>query len=242
MGKPWPPQRAPCLRDAIFEGRGTSMSDPALQRKNMVESQVRPSNVTDRRIMAAMSAVGREHFVPAAYQTLAYMDTDIALTDERGLMAPRTFAKLVQLAAIADGARVLDVASALGYSAAVLSHLASSVVAVDSDSRMVHDAKKSLAASGVTNVTMVESALADGHGAGAPYDAIIVEGCIPSEPKLLIAQLADGGRLVAVMADGGVGRAVCFEKVDGLVTRSVAFEATAPLLPGFEVAQPAFTF
>lgn len=218
------------------------MSDPALQRKNMVESQVRPSNVTDRRIMAAMSVVAREHFVPAAYQTLAYIDTDIALSDERGMMAPRTFAKLVQLAAIADGARVLDVASALGYSAAVLSHLAGSVMAVECDARMVHDAKKGLAAGGVTNVTVVEGKLADGHAASAPYNAIVVEGCITSEPKALIAQLADGGRLVAVMADAGVARAVCFEKVDGLITRSVAFEATAPLLPGFEVARPAFTF
>lgn len=222
------------------------MVDRVLQRKNMVESQIRPSSVTDRRIMAAMTDVARETFVPASYVTLAYMDSDITLSAERGMMAPRTLARLIQLADIPDAGpdagRVLVVGAGLGYATAVLSRIAGTVVALECDEALYGEAGRRLNENGFDGVKVVLGNLAAGHAAAAPYNAIVVDGMIPDEPTELLRQLADGGRLVAVMPVNGVSRAVCFSHDGTITTRRVAFEASAPSLPGFAVARPAFTF
>jgi protein-L-isoaspartate(D-aspartate) O-methyltransferase len=216
------------------------------QRMNMVESQVRPSDVTDRRIIAAMSAVPREAFVPEASRTLAYMDEDLRLSgagsphQPRALMAPRTFAKLLQLARIEPGDFVLDAGSATGYSTAVIARLGASAVALECDARLADEAK-SLLARHATNVTPVMGELAAGYPEEAPYDVIVLEGAVPEVPRALLEQLKDGGRLVAVVARGPLtrgplGKAVVWTRNEGRFAESESFDAAAPTLPGFEKA------
>ncbi|MEQ1714891.1 MAG: protein-L-isoaspartate O-methyltransferase [Hyphomicrobium sp.] len=213
------------------------MADSALQRKNMVESQVRPSDVTDRRITAAMQQIARERFVPQGSETLAYMDEALAVGQNRAMMAPRTFARLLQLASVESTDTVLDVGCLTGYSAAIVSGMAKSVVALESDTQMAAAARRNLADLKVGNVEVVSGELAAGYAAKAPYEVILLEGAIDDVPEALLAQLAQNGRLVAIETKGRLGSAIVVTKSALAASKRTAFEASAPRLPGF--AQPA---
>lgn len=219
------------------------MADFALQRKNMVESQVRPSDVTDRRIMNALLAVPREDFVPQTVRSLAYMDGSVRLTAaslkggaERALMEPRLFARLLDLAAIEPQHRVLIVGAGSGYSAAVLQRLAAEVVALESDSELAASAAKALANLKGTPVQVVTGPLNAGWAKAAPYDVIFVEGSISQVPEALLQQLKEGGVLVAVYTELKPGKATLWKRYVNSFQQRAAFDAAAPKLPGFEVA------
>ncbi len=220
------------------------MSDAVRQRLNMVESQVRPSDVTDRRILRAMGEIARETFVPASLASLAYMDECVALHAQpgrmrRSMLSPRGFAKLIQLASIEATDRVLDVGAGRGYSATVLARLAAQVTALESDPELASAARAALA--GEPKVSIVEGPLSVGHAAAAPYNVIVVEGALFASPEILLAQLATGGRLVAVQRDGIVGHATLWRRVGTHVGTTSAFEIHADVLPGFEQVA-AFSF
>jgi protein-L-isoaspartate(D-aspartate) O-methyltransferase len=208
------------------------MSESA--RFNMVEAQIRTSNVTDSRILAAMNAVARESFVPRAARALAYADVPVAVAPGRYLLDPRSFAKLVQLAQINPTDRILDVGCGTGYSAAVLARLGAEVVALEQDADLVRVASE-LLANAVGKVEVVQGGLIEGVKGQAPFDVIFVNGAIEETPEILLAQLAEGGRLVTVLKDGQ-SRAWLFLKQNGQVGRRPDFDAEVPLLAGFKKA------
>lgn len=208
------------------------MSDSA--RFNMIETQIRPADVTDVRIHAAMSAVAREKFVPSAAQALAYADVPVAVAPGRYLLDPRSFAKLVQLADVGPDDRVLDVGCATGYSSAVLARLAGEVVALEQDADLVRVASQ-LLANVQGKVEVVQGGLVEGVRGQAPFDVIFVNGAIEQVPDTLFAQLAEGGRLVAVLKDGQ-SRAWLHVKENGQIGRRPDFDADVPLLAGFKKA------
>jgi len=197
----------------------------------MVDNQIRPADVTDPHVLAAMGAVARENFVPRAARAIAYADVPVEVAPGRFLLEPRCFAKLLQLAAITAEDRILDVGCATGYSAAVLARLGGKVVAVEQDADLMRVASESLA---TTTVVLVQGALIDGARAEGPFDVIMVEGAIEQVPETLLAQLAEGGRLVAVMNDGPQGKATLFLKEHGGIGRRAVFDAAAPVLAGFK--------
>lgn len=215
------------------------MTDFAMQRKAMVDSQVRPSDVTDRRIPRAMQEVPREAFVPMAQQAVAYRDDNLGIEDGRSLIAPRVLGKMMQCMEIADDAAVLDIGGATGYSAALLSHLAKHVVAVESDAKLAERAKGLLANN--ANVKVVMAPLQGGAAQDGPYDAILLNGAVPDVPAALLDQLKDGGRLVAIVVERGVGRATLWRRFGMKFDKRVLFDAGAAPLPGFET-KPEFVF
>jgi protein-L-isoaspartate(D-aspartate) O-methyltransferase len=216
------------------------MIDAQQQRLNMVESQVRPSDVTDRRIIRAMLEVPREAFVPQALAALAYMDEAVPVVPRvdgravRALLAPRTFAKLVQAAEIGPEAVVLDVGCATGYSTAVLAKLARAVVALEVDAALAAGAAETLRRLGVSNAMVLRGPLEAGAPSHAPFDAIVLNGAVEQVPQDLLEQLRDGGRLVAVVAAGGsLGRAQLWQRRAKTFDARPAFDAGAEPLPGF---------
>ncbi|MBI1329242.1 MAG: methyltransferase domain-containing protein [Alphaproteobacteria bacterium] len=210
------------------------MQDYAVLRDTMIESQVRTVDVPNTRIHAALRAVPRERFVPAAKKTVAYADTAIEVAPGRFLLDPRTFSKLLSLADPQPSERVLDVGCATGYSSAVLAQMAASVVALEQDADLLRVAAEMLPAVGAKNALATQGALVEGHKAGGPYDVIVVEGAIQQVPDALLAQLAEGGRLVAVLQDASaMGRAHIFTRQNGVVGSRADFDAAAPILAGF---------
>jgi protein-L-isoaspartate(D-aspartate) O-methyltransferase len=215
------------------------MVDYAQARKTMVDCQVRPSDVTDLRIIAALLDVPREQFVAPSRRAIAYLDLDLPVADgsPRALLKPMVFAKLLQAAEIRETDRVLDVGCTTGYSAAVLAKLAGNVVALEEDPALAHSAAENLGA----RVAVAGGPLNAGWQADAPYDAILLEGASEVRPDRLLAQLKDGGRLVAVIGSAPLGKATLYRKDSGQITALPLFDAAAPLLPGF-AKTPAFVF
>ena len=203
-------------------------------RLHMIDSQIRPNDVTDPQILAAIGAVARENFVPRQSRAIAYADVPVEVAPGRFLLEPRCFAKLLQLAAIRPEDRILDVGCATGYSAAVLARLGGKVIALEQDADLLRIASEGLAATGVT---LVQGGLIEGAKMEGPFDVIVVEGAIEQSPDTLLSQLAEGGRLVTVMRENGQSHAVIFLKEHGGVGKRAAFDAAAPMLAGFKKAQ-----
>jgi protein-L-isoaspartate(D-aspartate) O-methyltransferase len=205
----------------------------------MVDGQVRPSDVTDLRIVEAMLEVPREAFVDEARRPLAYADADLAVGSGRVLIQPRVLAKLIEAADVAATDKVLEVGSATGYGAAILSRLAASVVALEEDTSLAALAKPALAPYG--NVGLVTGRLAGGAPSGAPYDVIVFNGAVEEFPKTVADGLAEGGRLLLVEGTGQAARAMVYRRVGGALTGRSLFNAAVPVLPGFAKAE-AFAF
>ncbi|RWE78218.1 MAG: protein-L-isoaspartate O-methyltransferase [Mesorhizobium sp.] len=222
-------------------------ADFSERRVKMVDGQVRTTDVTSAPLIEAMLSVPREAFVDAGQRDLAYIDEDIRISNgangsgPRYLMEPSPLAKLLQLAEIDASDSVLDVGCGSGYSAALLSRLARSVVALESDPALAETAKSTISSLGCQNVTVVNGPLPQGHAAKAPYNVIFVGGSVEEVPPSLLDQLAEDGRLVAVEGQGNSGVALLFFKAGGVVTGRRAFNAAIKPLPGFERAH-AFEF
>lgn len=221
---------------------GVPMSDYAAARTNMVESQIRPNKVTDGALLDAMLEVPRDLFVPKSLRGIAYVDEDLQVARGRYLIEPMVLARMIDLARIGPDDVVLDVGCATGYSTAVLARLANTVVALESDPALAQQATELLAQLGVDNAVVIETSLADGYPDQAPYQAIIVEGAVAEVPPALTGQLADGGRLMTVLAPTGrMGKATLFRRVGPTIAHREVFDAAVPIVPGFE-PRPVFEF
>jgi protein-L-isoaspartate(D-aspartate) O-methyltransferase len=227
------------------------MIDFERRRVTMVETQLRPNEVTDPRLLAAMRTLPRELFVPPRFRAMAYMDEGIEVfpsidgAPARFLLAPMVLARLVQLAAIEPQDVVLDIGCATGYSTAVLAQLGRTVVGLEPEPELAEAARAVLPDIGIANGDIVEGPLAQGRPEMGPYDVILVNGSIPEPPETLVAQLSEGGRLAVILSSGSnsgnQGKAYLFVKVNGEASGVPHFDAGARPLPGFQ-PQPSFSF
>lgn len=213
----------------------------------MVDGQVRPSDVTDPRLIGAMLDIPREAFLPAAMAGLAYLDQDLPLgkpgedSTNRRMLKPMVLAKLIQALDLKEGDHVLDVGCLTGYSSAVLARLARTVVGLEENTFLASEARAALAKAGASNVKVVHGRLVDGWQVEAPYDAILVNGAVEKPPESLLKQLRDGGRLTCIQGYGPAAKAMLYRLDLGDVGGRPIFDATAAILPGF-AAPPAFAF
>ena len=206
------------------------MSEFATRRVMMVDTQVRPSDVTKFPIIAAMLAVPRESFLPEALREAAYVGLNIEIGDRRVVLEARSLAKLLDMLDIQPGERVLDLGCGLGYSAAVIAEIGGDVVAVEEDAAMAAGAMSALAGKAM----VVAGPLVAGAVAQGPYDVIIIQGAVEIVPEGLLSQLKAGGRIAAIFMAGALGTARIGYKLEGAVSWRSIFNATAPVLPGFE--------
>ncbi|MEM9392722.1 MAG: protein-L-isoaspartate O-methyltransferase [Pseudomonadota bacterium] len=213
------------------------MTDFANRRTLMVDTQVRPSDVTKFPIIEAMLHVRREVFTPDEMQEIAYAGENIPLGPNRVLLEPRTFAKMLDALDLSRDELVLDLGCGLGYSSAVLARLVDAVVAVEEDEAMAKEAEARLLAEEVDNAAVLTRPLCEGSAKHGPYDVIIIEGGVGAVPEALTAQLKDGGRMVCLFMKNGLGSVEIGYKFDEQVSWRYEFNAAAPILPGFEKAE-----
>lgn len=209
-------------------------------RQNMVESQIRPNEVTDARLLGALLTIPREAFVPPALRSLAYMENEIPVRQgmgagvERRLLAPMPLARLIQLAEVDPGDLVLDLGCATGYSTAVLANMAESVVGLECDLGLAEQASQTLTELEIDNAAVVSGPLPQGYASEGPFDVILLNGCVAEVPGALLKQLNNDGRLVGIIADGEFGKATIFRNRSGRISHRASFDAGGPVLPGFE--------
>lgn len=209
------------------------MSEFASRRVMMVDTQVRPSDVTKFPIIDAMLSVPRETFVPDDKREAAYVGENLTLAPGRVVLEARTLAKLLDGLDIQPTELVLDVGCGLGYSSAVIARLAETVVALEEGEGLAADAQRILSEAGVDNAVTVTGKLAEGSATCAPYDVITIQGGVEAIPAAILSQLKDGGRIGAIFMENAVGTARIGYKAAGQVTWRSIFNAAAPVLPGF---------
>jgi len=214
------------------------MQDFATRRTMMVDTQVRPNDVTKFPIIEAMLAVPREDFVPPARREAAYIGENVPLAPGRVLLEPRSFAKMLDALDIQPSDLVLDVGCGLGYSSAVIARMAEAVVALE-EGDMATLAEAALARAGADNAAVVATPLAAGSDKHGPYDVILLEGGVEAVPAAILGQLKEGGRIAAIFMQGALGVARLGRKIDGEIAWRDIFNATAPVIPGF-VAEKEF--
>jgi len=207
----------------------------------MVDTQVRPSDVTKFPIIDALLNVPREDYVPDAKRDAAYVGENIDIGGGRILLEARTLAKMLEVADIQPSDVVLDLGCGLGYSTAVLARLADFVVAVEDDAARAEEAQQILSNHGVDNAAVFEGELAAGAAKNGPYDVIILQGAVEHIPVPLLDQIKEGGRIVAIFAEGALGVVRMGRKIDGTMNWRMAFNAGAPVLAGFS-KEAEFTF
>jgi protein-L-isoaspartate(D-aspartate) O-methyltransferase len=221
------------------------MIDFAAVRRNMVDTQLRTYDVNSKRVLDAIDAVARERYLPEGLGPLAYADQTVSLPlpdgGARVALQPMVLARMIQTAEVEAGDRALSVAGATGYGAAVMAAMGADVTLLESSAFMAEQARRCLAEDRVVGVKVVSGPLAPGHAADAPYDVILVEGGIGTEPAGLLEQLKDGGRLVAVVGEGRAGRVTVFQRSGGAIGRRNVFDAAAAPLAEFQ-PPPTFQF
>ncbi len=210
------------------------MIDYASRRVVMVDTQVRPSDVTKFPVIDAMLTVPRDAFVPRAMREAAYIGENLKFAEDRVMLEPRTLAKMLDALAIERDELVLDVGTALGYTAAVMARMAQLVVGVEEDAAMAAEAQTLLADHGVDNVVIHEGPLAAGAAEHGPYDVVIVQGAAQQIPLAITDQLKEGGRMACLFMEGALGVVRVGYKIDGDMSWRFGFNASAPVLPGFE--------
>ena len=210
------------------------MTDYANRRTMMVDTQIRPSDVTKFPIISAMLSVPRENFVPRDKREAAYMGDNIDLGGNRTILDPRTFAKMLDALDIQPTDFVLDIGMGLGYSAAVLSQLGEAVVAVEDDQTRFDEASEALGDFGADNVIPHLGELAEGAAEHGPYDVILIQGAVEHVPDTVLAQLKDGGNIACLFAEGALGTVKIGYKLDGRMDWRASFNAGAPTLEGFQ--------
>lgn len=213
------------------------MPDYRLLRMNMVETQVRTSDVTDIRVHEALRSVPRERFVPTARRALAYADAAVEVIPGRFLLEARSLGKMLQAAEIGPDDSVLDIGCLTGYTTAVLARMAKHVVGLEQDAELMRIALDLLPTVGAANAEIVQGGLTEGHKPKAPYDVIIINGGVENVPEALFGQLAEGGRLVAILQTSPEqavqGQVNVFLREQSRVGKRYMFDAAAPALAGF---------
>ena len=209
------------------------MTDFKTRRKIMVDTQIRPSDVTKFPIIDAFLSITREKFVPDGKREAAYIGENFQIGQNRFILDPRTLAKLLEALDVQKDELVLDIGTGLGYSSAIISLIAELVIAVEDDSSLASEAEEILSEIGADNVVVQVSKLKDGAPEHGPYDVIILQGGVEEIPGSILKQLKNGGRVGAIFMEEGLGTAKIGFKSQDKINWRYSFNAAAPILGGF---------
>lgn len=212
--------------------------DFAAARRIMVDSQIRPNDVTDPALVSALLNVAREAFVPASRKGVAYSELEIETSAGRALWTPRDFSKLLKVLEPDRDDIALVIGAGAGYETAILAKLVETVIGLEEDETVVEATMARLADQGADRAVIVQGALGTGLAKQGPYDVILVNGMVETVPEAWTVQLADKGRLGVVVQSGkGLGAARIYKRAGDTVSYRVAFEASPPKFTAFDAGK-----
>lgn len=203
----------------------------------MVDTQVRPSDVTKFPIIDAMLSIPREAFLPASLREAAYVGENLTLPSGRVVLDPRTLAKMLDALDIQATDVALDLGCGMGYSTALLARMTDFVVGIEDDEALADEAQAVLSEHGIDNAAVMSGPLPEGAAKSGPYDVIILHGAVEDVPAALTDQLREGGKFAAIFAEGALGSVKIGHKIDGRISWRFAFNAGAPVLDDFRAAR-----
>lgn len=203
-------------------------------RFNMVEQQIRPWDVLDTAVLQILGELPRELFVPAAYQALAYVDSEIPLSNGQQMNAPRIDARLMHDLELTGTEKVLEIGTGSGYLTALLAKRAQRVISLEMDMTIAGQATTNLQRAGITNAEVRVADGSEGAKADGPFDAIVLGGAVSEVPSALLEQLKVGGRLIALVGDDLILNATLFTRTsDSDWSSKKLWEGSAQKLQGF---------
>jgi protein-L-isoaspartate(D-aspartate) O-methyltransferase len=211
-------------------------------RFNMIEQQIRPWSVLDPKVLALLSIVKREDFVPLAHKALAFVDMEIpllgtaqdALQSGRCMLAPKVEARMLQDVGPQPHNKVLEIGTGSGYMAALLAQLAERVISLEIDRALAEFARTNLQKAGITNAQVRHADGAHGLAAEGPFDIIVLSGSVAEVPSSLLAQLKIGGRLAATTGFEPMMRATFITRTgEAAYTTAQPWDTVAPRLVNF---------
>jgi protein-L-isoaspartate(D-aspartate) O-methyltransferase len=175
--------------------------------------------IRDERVLAAVRAIPRARFVPAASRRHAYDDVPLPIPHGQVTTQPSLSARMIEALALTGDERVLEIGTGHGFQTALLACLAREVCSVERWHDLADTARENLERRGVDNVHVVVGDGTLGLAEQAPFDAILVSAAFPRVPEPLAAQLAEGGRLVQPIGPGGREDVVLFVAAGGELRR-----------------------
>ncbi|MGY9051906.1 MAG: protein-L-isoaspartate O-methyltransferase family protein [Alphaproteobacteria bacterium] len=216
------------------------MNDWNLSRINMVENQIKPYGIKNLELLRALESIPRELFFENSDVDRSYSDQHIILksldegSEDRFVISPVIFSKMIEIVDIQKNEVVLDIGCANGYSSAIISHLADTVVAIDQGENLTNLAEENLYKAGINNVVVVNTDIKTGYAKEAPYDVIVIEGSVDSIPNDIYLQLNTNGRIIAINADDTIGKVTLYIKDNEIFSSKFFLEATVPYLTAFK--------
>lgn len=188
------------------------------ERTRMVDSQIAARGIRDHRVLSAMKEIPRHLFIPPPYDKSAYQDCPLPIGNGQTISQPYIVALMTELLNPQPTDTVLEIGSGCGYQAAVLAALVSKVTSIERIPQVARLAASNLADLGVKNVEIITGDGTVGYLKNAPYNGIIITAATPSVPEPLIAQLAEGGRLVAPVGGREIQELIRLYKKDETVS------------------------
>ena len=207
-------------------------------RFNMVEQQIRTWEVLDQHLLSLVGALPRERFVPAAYERLAYADTEVPLVDGQRMLAPKLVARALQSLSVRRADLVLEVGTGSGYGTALLAEMSRHVISVELSAQLHATARQVLTDQGVENITLCQGDGSAGWPQEGPYDVIVFNGSVAEAGRLPREQLNAGGRMFVIAGDVPAMEALLITRApNGEFVQESLFETVVPRLQGAERVQ-----
>ena len=208
--------------------------DSHLLNKNMIEGQIKPIGGMQKNILQAFSSVNRDDFVPQNLKDNCYSEKNLFLKRDRFVLKANLIAKIISALNISNEENVLVIGSSTGYSSAIISRLAETVISIEEDQELLDFSEEAIKKNGIDNIVFINNAMIEGCSEQGPFNAIIIEGAIDEVPPNILNQLEDNGRLIAMINNKGVSNVIEYQKKNNIFTDRFLFSCTAPKLKCFD--------
>jgi len=167
-----------------------------LERRKMVETQLRARGIRDARLLSAMERVPRHEFVEPRYRDQAYEDHPLPINAGQTVSQPYIVALMLEILRLEPSSKVLEIGTGSGYQTAILAEICAHVYSVERHPQLAYEAQETLSRLGFTNLTLRVGDGGQGLPEYAPFDAIVVSAAAKQIPVPLFAQLREGGRMI----------------------------------------------